>query len=200
MISPASKTTTTPTRPYQRKAWKEQREKIIKDRCEWCGDIEGLSIHHMGTRKGDFFKLWHRAAKRLFLSHVGQEAQELDKAAFKAFKKSHKAEIQAEYETAKEKRLQDYMQMYNTVTICKRCHFNLHHGKVLCRFCGEGYHKRAYSCCWACLPVQEPERWARIRGKGRRGKPGNPGRTCRLRGWGRKCFSFIPIALFLGGA
>ncbi len=140
--------------------------------------MDGLSIHHMGTRKGDFFKLWHETAKRLFLSHVGQEAQELDKKAFKAFKKSHKAEIQAEYEKGKEKRLRDYMQMYNTVTICKRCHFNLHHGKVLCRFCGEGYHKREYSCCWACLPVQEPERWRRILEKGRREQGAAPNIEC----------------------
>jgi hypothetical protein len=37
------------------------------------------------------------------------------------------------------------------VVLCRRCHFHLHHGRVLCTKCKEHYHGLEYDQCWHCL-------------------------------------------------
>ena len=80
------------THPYHRKAWKEQREKVLAPSCAWCGDIEGLCIHHTETRAGDWRALRNKVAHAEFLRQLPTyDATEPDASltAFREFKKTH---------------------------------------------------------------------------------------------------------------
>ena len=160
------------THPYNTKPWKEQRSVHLKPCCEWCGSTESLCIHHLGHGRKDWKALRHKVATALFLASLPEnhDATEPDATmtAFKAWKQRHGADIEKAFQDAKEQRLKHYVSMKDSVTICQRCHGNIHKGRVLCSFCGERYHGRKYDCCYTCLEHVHPELWERIEKKRKR--------------------------------
>jgi len=51
-----------------------------------------------------------------------------------------------------------YFDLSRCIVLCKRCHFALHHGRILCPNCHERYMPVGRDCCWNCLPDDERER------------------------------------------
>jgi hypothetical protein len=45
-----------------------------------------------------------------------------------------------------------YMSLKDCIALCKKCHFALHKGLVLCRTCKKKYHLKQHSSCWNCIP------------------------------------------------
>jgi formate-dependent nitrite reductase cytochrome c552 subunit len=52
----------------------------------------------------------------------------------------------------------DYLDKRNIVVLCKRCHFAIHHGKILCPKCKKAYMRYENRCCYSCLPQDEKDR------------------------------------------
>jgi len=48
-----------------------------------------------------------------------------------------------------------YMSLEDCIVLCKKCHFAIHKGLVLCKDCGKKYHPQQYSTCWDCIPDSE---------------------------------------------
>jgi hypothetical protein len=44
-----------------------------------------------------------------------------------------------------------YESFEGTMVLCKKCHFQLHRGLVICRVCKKRYHKPRYDSCWECF-------------------------------------------------
>lgn len=52
----------------------------------------------------------------------------------------------------------DYLDPRNVVVLCKRCHFAVHHGKILCPKCRKNYMRYENNCCYSCLPQADRDR------------------------------------------
>jgi len=79
------------------------------------------------------------------------------------FKEENTGKIEEVYQKMKKKIMYEYFTMKNTVTICRNCHYAVHHGLVLCKYCKERYHLWGkYDCCYSCLKNIHPKKWTKI--------------------------------------
>lgn len=55
---------------------------------------------------------------------------------------------------------EQYASFEGTIALCKRCHFSLHRGLVLCRVCQKNYHRTDRVKCWHCFKKSLPSKKA----------------------------------------
>ena len=63
---------------WHTKEWKEKREKIIKDDCEWCGSTKGLCLHHQKSNKTLKYYAFRKSMERAAEHMLYDEAWQLD--------------------------------------------------------------------------------------------------------------------------
>lgn len=51
-----------------------------------------------------------------------------------------------------------YMSLQDCIVLCKKCHFALHKGLVLCETCKKNYHFKRHASCWSCIPDSQWKR------------------------------------------
>ncbi len=87
----------------------------------------------------------------------------LGRAWYVAFVKKYESEINARAAAANIPEDPEYTDLTkDTIILCKRCHFALHHGMDLCPVCHKKYKRRDYASCYECLPSstkQQIQQW-----------------------------------------
>ena len=123
------------------KEWMEKRLAAIEGRvCAWCGSAEALAVHHDKEPRVTGLAKWKSIYRSLDKSPrtkglSPERLTELTNERFEAWR--------AEYERT-------YMDFENVIILCKKCHYALHHGKVLCQRCRVHYHNPRYPVCFSC--------------------------------------------------
>lgn len=70
---------------------------------------------------------------------------------FSLFFKQHKKEIDQSFILKKEKAEKEYYDFKDITVLCRRCHFAVEKGMILCKKCKEKYHKSRYIICRECF-------------------------------------------------
>ena len=136
------------TKTWASKEWKAKRLAVIEGRvCAWCGSDKALAVHHNAEPRVTGLAKWKSIYRSLDKSpkHKGLSPEEL-----KVLTDERFAVWRIEYERT-------YMDFENVVILCRRCHFALHKGKVLCSRCKIHYHNPRYQMCFECNKVKAVE-------------------------------------------
>ena len=159
--------------------WRKQAQAFSEDKpCAWCGAKPGdtyttrkgstrklgFSVHHIEKHKwglslynhvkNKLFREYYHAltSKITFMYPIGFSKKEYRKQTKYEWENTHRDEIKTTFQIEKERILNDYLNLTpeNAVVLCSRCHYAREKGMVLCKICGEGYHRPKYSRCWNC--------------------------------------------------
>jgi len=159
--------------------WKAQAKTFSEGKpCTWCGAQPGdtyttrkgdtrklgFSPHHIEKHKwglplynqvknrlfGEYYKAL--TSKFTFMYPPGLSKKEHREQTKFEWKKTHREEITVAFQAEKERIINDYLNLTdeNAVVLCSRCHYAREKGMILCKVCGEGYHKPKYDRCWSC--------------------------------------------------
>jgi hypothetical protein len=79
----------------------------------------------------------------------------INRTLFLLFQKNHKEEISVIYEKKKNESDKKYYAFENVTVLCKKCNFARLKGLILCKECGEKYHKPNYNTCFNCFSKTE---------------------------------------------
>jgi hypothetical protein len=117
------------SKPWQRDDWDAKRSDVLADSCQWCGATDDLAIHH----------------------HHDAYWEDMN-----TFVKEQRCKITTEFETRYQDHWEAYLNLENTVTICKPCHFAWHeNSQRICTRCTDNYteYRRDYQdyVCWDCV-------------------------------------------------
>jgi|SRR3989344_172183 len=150
------------TRSWQLKDWKEKRKGILKDKCEWCGSIEKLLLHHnVNHSTTRHYKIREQVA-RFICKQMGVDVQPsaIYRSGGFGTKKGYvpigeiRRALKEHQELIEEGRKQaddEYQSLANTITICKKCHFLYEmKGMRLCDSCKKSYHSVRHTSCYGC--------------------------------------------------
>ena len=64
--------------------------------------------------------------------------------------RNYKKEIADRIEKIREEEFKEYIDTDYVITLCKKCHYFYHQGKILCQVCKKRYHLAKYEMCWTC--------------------------------------------------
>lgn len=154
---------------WETKEWKKASEGKKGDKCEQCGSIKNLSIHHEISFRNLVFLKWRELAikqmckemgARFFPSSLNQKGGfscskgHIKANIFRAYVKEHpEFKIKAD-ELAKI----EYLSLSNTKTLCKKCHFATENGLILCDYCKKRYYNPIkFMSCSDCKEKAERE-------------------------------------------
>lgn len=157
---------------WKTKQWKENKKRVMKDKCQWCGSKENLVQHHEVTTH-DYFKktiryfLVKAMCKELKLTFPGIGIFSQPNA-FKTKEryvpaKEYRNWVDSNYETmiamselAEEATNRWYVSLEGTITVCNRCHFLFEKkGIKLCQNCKKNYHRTDFVGCYKCNKESE---------------------------------------------
>jgi len=162
--------------------WKAQAKAFSEGKpCAWCGAQPGdtyttrkgatrklgFSVHHIEKHKwglhlytqikNRLFREYYKAltSKFTFMYPPGLSKKEFREQTKFEWGKEHREEITVAFQAEKENIFNDYLNLTdeNAVVLCSRCHYARERGMVLCKICGNGYHKPKYDRCWKCNQV-----------------------------------------------
>jgi hypothetical protein len=108
-----------------------------------------------GANKDEYEELFERARSEL---HEGVEEKDILKRLRFKWEERHRPEIKAKYDAYRKSAELDYLELTpkKTIVLCNRCHYARERGLVLCRVCGEHYHKPKYPMCLECAQKKTP--------------------------------------------
>ena len=147
---------------WETKEFREAKKNFKLDRkCHQCGSKKGVVPHHTISYKSLVFcKLRELAINELCkqrgftfypsalrktggFSSSGGYIRETELIAFTGYHPEFK-------DKAKELAKKEYYSFSNIETLCKRCHFEIERGRVLCCICRKRYHPRVFDSCFDC--------------------------------------------------
>jgi hypothetical protein len=122
--------------------WKEKRAAYLVGKvCEMCGGSTKLAIHHRHPVNVGLVK-WKSIRRNLERGKAGEglSVEEVVKI------------TNEKYTDFKERAEASYMDFSpeNVAVLCKRCHYAIERGKVLCVKCKKHYHGKRYPVCYEC--------------------------------------------------
>jgi hypothetical protein len=122
--------------------WKEKRAAYLVGKvCEMCGGSTKLAIHHRHPVNVGLAK-WKSIRRNLERGKAGEglSVEEVVKI------------TNEKYTDFKERAEASYMDFSpeNVAVLCKRCHYAIERGKVLCVKCKKHYHGKRYPVCYEC--------------------------------------------------
>lgn len=126
------------------KEWKEKRLELIEGKlCAWCGSDEALAVHHYNEPKVTGLSKWKS------IMRTTEKQKKYAPLSYGELKEV----VDGKFADWKEKTLANYMDFSpeNIIILCKRCHFALHKGLVMCQKCKENYHKKRFDMCYKCF-------------------------------------------------
>lgn len=152
---------------WETKEFREAKKNFQLDKkCYQCGSQEELTPHHLISYKDlvfgklreiaiiDFCKqknvtFTHSAiTKSGGFSTSGGYIKALE---LYDFIRSHPEFKEKAHELAKV----EYYEFSNIQTLCKRCHFAIEKGMILCYLCKKNYHPISFSSCYNCKEEHE---------------------------------------------
>lgn len=157
----------------EKKVWRTKEFRDAKknfqldNKCKSCGSSEELTPHHLVSYKDlMFWKLRETAINELCkqkgvtfthsaLTKTGGFSSSggyIKVIELTSFIRSHPEFKDKAEELAKN----EYYSFSNIETLCKRCHFAIEKGMILCYICKKKYHPKSFDSCYDCK--QEHER------------------------------------------
>ena len=77
----------------------------------------------------------------------------------RSFREEYKDELSKIFEEIWSRLNEEYISMSDTITLCKKCHYAIHHNLKLCSYCKKNYHHVKYTCCLDCCKNINPGEW-----------------------------------------
>ena len=153
--------------------WKEGKRGNKKDKCEECGSDEILAPHHLiSFNRQISLKFRELGIKGLCkereISNVfpssfygnggiqyreGKESKYLKVNILKEYLRKH-PELK---EKAKILAKEEYLSLSHTRTLCRRCHYAIERGLMLCMYCEKKFHNPRFDSCSDCKEEAQKE-------------------------------------------
>ena len=159
------------TNQWNDKEWK----RIVKDHvegktCSWCNSSEKLLVHHTEETKKKRYQEYRRLYEKYLVEAIEkgeyeqayegkQQKLTLKPDYYPGFSEKIKPIINLELDNMGLKVPVYYDMHKDTIILCVKCHFAIHNNLVLCKLCGEGYHKTHKEMCSNCDKKLNSDKW-----------------------------------------